>query len=339
MAEAIDDLTELTPYQADGGAPLFIQPLDCELRDQPEAARSWMRANQPAIDALLAEAGALLFRGFAVRRTADFAALFEHLPGFAPGYIGGAAPRGEIAPRVFEATQLAPTQVIGLHQEMAYMEHFPARLAFFCRMAPVSGGETLVADMRKVTAALPAAFVEAMERRGVLYTRNFRDREVSTGNRYLDIYHVAWQNAFGTTDRNKALADCAAMGQHAEWRADGSLSAARRARGLIEHPATGERLWFNQIATQLMNPRNGGVHYPQFLAHYGEERPWPFAVSFGDGEPFPDDWMDALYAALDAHEVAPPWSQGDVLMIDNYRTAHGRAIFTGRRDIQVSLFA
>lgn len=338
MTKTIDDRTELTPYRPDGSGPLFVQPSDRLLRDDPGAVRDWMRQSEPAIDALLAETGALLFRGFAVRETADFGALFEHLPRFAQGYVGGAAPRGEIAPRVFEATQLAPSQVIGLHQEMAYMPHFPARLALFCRLAPVVGGETLVADMREVTAALPAAFVEAIEQRGVLYTRNFRDRDVSTGDPYLDIYHVAWQNAFKTDDREKALADCAAIGQRAEWLADGSLAAARHARGLIDHPATGERLWFSQIATQQMNARNGGIHYPQFVAHYGGERPWPFRVTFGDGEPFPEDWMDALYAALDAHEIRAPWSQGDVLIIDNYRTAHGRNVFTGLRDIQVSLF-
>lgn len=334
----MDDRVELTPYGPGDGVPLFVQPRDAELRDSAAVAAEWMRANEVALDDMLTQAGALIFRGFAIAETSDFAALFAHLPGFAPGYVGGAAPRGEVAPRVFEATQLAPSQVIGLHQEMAYMPHYPSHLAFFCRLAPVSGGETLIADMRKVTAALPSAFVEALDARGVLYARNFRDRETSTGSPYLDVYHIAWQNAFKTSDPGKALADCAAMGLDAHLRPDGSISAAYRARGLIDHPVTGERLWFNQIATQNMNPRNGGEQYPLFLAHYGEDRPYPFAVGFGDGEPFPEDWMDALYAALDSHEVRAPWSCGDVLLIDNYRTAHGRNVFTGARDVQVSLF-
>ena len=35
--------------------------------------------------------------------------------------------------------------------------------------------------------------------------------------------------------------------------------------------------------------------------------------------------------------MAFPWSHGDVLLIDNYLTAHGRNTYTGRRDIQVAL--
>lgn len=334
----VDDRVELTPYGPGKGLPLFIQPRDRALRQEPQAVREWMRANQPALDDLLTEVGALLFRGFAVRESADFGALFEHVPPFAAGYVGGAAPRNEIAPGVFEATRLASTQVIGLHQEMAYMQKPPSRLALFCRIAPVSGGETMVCDMRRVTAALPPAFVEAMEARGVLYTRNMRDRAVSTGDPYLDLYHVAWQNAFHTDDRDEAMAGCAAMGVAAKWLPDVSLSAGNRKRGLIDHPATGERIWFNQIATQKMNERNGGAHYPQFVAHYGDGRPVPFELSFGDGEPLPDEWMDALYAAIDANEVRAPWSQGDVLLVDNYSTAHGRNIFTGLREVQVSLF-
>ena len=32
-----------------------------------------------------------------------------------------------------------------------------------------------------------------------------------------------------------------------------------------------------------------------------------------------------------------PWSHGDVMLLDNFLTAHGRNSYTGKRDVQVAL--
>jgi hypothetical protein len=327
----------LTPYAPGEGLPLFVQPATPALRDEPATARSWFLQNRDAIEARLLQAGALVFRGFPVWTTQEFAAWMDgfEAPGF--DYTGGAAPREAIAARVFETTRVPASQVLGIHQEMAYLPNYPARIAFWCRIPSATGGETFLADMRRVTRAIDPAFVAALQARGVLYTRNFRDRARPFGEPYLDVYHRTWQDAFATTDREVAFAAARATGLDAEWLADGSLSTTYRAPGLVAHPATGEVVWFNQIATQKLGPRTEGEKWPLYAVHYAGGRPLSHHATFGDGQDFPDDWMASLYAAIDGARIGFPWSAGDILLIDNHLVAHGRNAFTGVRDVQVAL--
>ena len=40
---------------------------------------------------------------------------------------------------------------------------------------------------------------------------------------------------------------------------------------------------------------------------------------------------------LNDETIAVPWQNGDILMIDNILTFHGRNPYTGHRDVQVAL--
>jgi alpha-ketoglutarate-dependent taurine dioxygenase len=321
-----------------GGLPLFLQPLYVNLRDEPTAFREWLVQNREPLEELLLEHGALVFRGFAVRKTSDFSRLFEHYPDTGFGYRGGAAPRNELAPRVFESTRIPAEDVLLLHQEMCYLPHPPTKIAFYCRLPSVSGGETLIGDMRAVTRALPTSLVEAVAEKGVQYKRNLRDQSVSSGNSYLDGMHGSWQSSFETEDPAKALADCADMGLTAAWLDDGSLSTSYVApTGIRPHPVSGEPVWFNQIAGATFRRESIGDRYAAYEQYYGSTKPLPHETNYGDGSPISESDMRALYSTLFAHTLRFPWSAGDVMLVDNWFTAHGRNSFTGLRDVQVSL--
>ena len=62
----------------------------------------------------------------------------------------------------------------------------------------------------------------------------------------------------------------------------------------------------------------------------------PYDACFGDGTPLTDDDILAIYDALDAVMVSFPWQHGDVLLIDNVHTGHGRNPYVGHRDVQVA---
>ena len=333
----LDSEVRMTTLES-GRLPLFLQPLDNNLRDEPTAFRKWLVENREPLEALLLEHGALVFRGFAVRETSDFSRLLEHYPSNDFGYRGGAAPRAELAPRVFESTRVPAEDVLLLHQEMSYLPHPPTKVAFFCRSTAVSGGETLIGDMRTVTKALPTSFVDAVAEKGVQYKRNFRDEAISSGNAYLDGMHGTWQRCFETDDPDKAVADCADMGLTAEWLDDGSLSTSYVApTGIRPHPVSGESVWFNQIAGATFRPESIGDRYEAYEQYYGSTKPLPHETNYGDGSPIGDSDMRALYSALFANTLHFPWSAGDVMLVDNWFTAHGRNRFTGLRDVQVSL--
>lgn len=334
---AFDAGVTLTPYAPGMGLPLFIQPRDESLRSDTDALCRWFGEHRPTLDELLVRHGAVVLRGFALPDTDAFGRIVSHYdqPDF--GYTAGASPRAQLAERVFEATSAPAEAELGMHQEMAYLPRFPSRLAFYCRMPAVSGGSTHLADMRQVTARIDPAFFREIERRGVRYIRNFRDPRVSTGHAVLDSFHKTWTDAFSTTDRKAATDACRSMGLYPEWQDDGSLSVGYDARGLIEHPRTGETLWFNQIATQSLTKENLGDRKALYDRHYGTSRPLPYVTTYGDGTPIAAEHVSSLYPLLRDQTVVFAWSHGDVLLIDNFLTAHGRGAFTGLRDVQVAL--
>jgi alpha-ketoglutarate-dependent taurine dioxygenase len=335
---ALDDNdVVMTAYGPGNGLPMFVQPRNTRLRDDFDAARSWFESHQTSFDELIAQHGALVFRGFPIWDTAAFAAMTAHYESPRFGYTGGSSPRERISAHIYEATHTPAQDVLMMHQEMAYLPTYPSRIAFYCRIPAASGGETFLADMRRVTAALPLEFVEQIERRGVRYGRNFRDRTASTGDVWLDAVHRSWQAAFNTTDRAKPITDCEAMGLKGEWLEDGSLASSYLSRGLINHPRTGERIWFNQIATTTIGPESIGPRFPFYDGFYGADKPRPYDTTYGDGSAIPRPYIEALYQTLKAHTVAFPWSSGDLLLIDNYVTSHGRNAYTGMRDVQVAL--
>ena len=57
----------------------------------------------------------------------------------------------------------------------------------------------------------------------------------------------------------------------------------------------------------------------------------------GDGAAIPMEPLVQVAAIQRELAVRFAWSHGDVLLIDNYLVGHGRAGFSGKRDIQVAL--
>jgi hypothetical protein len=65
----------------------------------------------------------------------------------------------------------------------------------------------------------------------------------------------------------------------------------------------------------------------------------PFNTRFGNGDPIGADVVQLLNDAYEANTVREPWQAGDLLLVDNVRTAHSREPFTGPRDVVVGMSA
>jgi hypothetical protein len=326
-------------YAGGEGLPVFITAVDDVLRTDLGSVVSWVRDTNEALDRLLSVAGAVVLRGFPITSTADFNGLVEHLPSTEFGYSGGNTRRDRIEGRVFEATALPATEKITLHQEMAYLPHYPSKLAFFCLQPSTTGGETIICDMRRVEKALDPTFVEQVRERGVLYLRNFRAPGTTTGYPILDAFHKTWQEAFFTTDQAVAQEACEDMGLDFEWLPDGSMATSFRTTGFATHSITGAEVWFNHIhAMSFVRDSISDEHYDQQEKFYSASSMIrPFQVRFGDGEPMSESDVRAIYPVLDELTVAFPWESGDVMLVDNILTCHGRNPFTGSRNVQVAL--
>jgi len=190
------------------------------------------------LDDVLLTRGAYVLRNFPVVDTTAFDSIMESYESAVMDYSGGATVRGTVQGRIYEATRLPPDLSLTLHQEMSYLPQWPGRLAFYCHLAAATGGETIIGDMRAASAAMPAEFFKAIDQRGVLYCRNFRDQG-DTRHPILDTIHRTWQDVFLTDDKDIAETGCVRMGLEYRWNDDGSLSTEFRTAGVIEHPVTG----------------------------------------------------------------------------------------------------
>ncbi|HUP20230.1 MAG TPA: TauD/TfdA family dioxygenase, partial [Gemmatimonadota bacterium] len=118
------------------------------------------------------------------------------------------------------------------------------------------------------------------------------------------------------------------------WNEDGSLWTSQVRPAAIDHPASGETVWFNQA--DLWHWSALGARGASLLRLLGAER-LPTNACYGDGEPIPVEHMDATRETRRRESVAFAWRAGDLLVLDNHLVAHGRRPFTGPRRILVAM--
>jgi alpha-ketoglutarate-dependent taurine dioxygenase len=272
---------------------------------------------------LLARYGALLLRGFGVASAAGFERLAAALcPELFADY--GDLPRQAVAGRVYGSTPYPADRDILFHHESSQLERWPRRIMFCCLEAPARGGQTPLADGRRVWARLRPELRERFARLGLLYVRNF------TGG--LD---VGWEEFFRTTERAEAESKMRAAGAEWEWLADGGLRMSRRGPAALAHPATGEAVFFNQMLAHHVSRLEPGVR-ESLLGLFGEAG-LPRNVYFGDGSPVSDGEVDEVVEAYEAEAEEFAWQVGDVLLVDNMLAAHGRRAFEGGRRVLVAM--
>jgi hypothetical protein len=287
------------------------------------AAARWVAEHRTALRATVATHGSLLVRGLGLRDVPEVEAIFRRL-GSLMTEREAFAPRRYYADGVYSSSKWPPNQPMCMHHERSYALEFPSLMLFACLTAPTSGGATPVAESPAVLRALPAALVERFERVGWLLVRNYND----------DI-GASLADAFGTDDHRAVEDYCRANAIKFEWQPDGGLRTWQRRSAIVDHPLTGQRCWFNQIA--FLNEWTIGPEVREYLVElYGEDG-LPFNTRFGDGEPIGADVVQSINAVYDACTVRERWQAGDLMLVDNVRTAHGREAFDGPREVVVAM--
>jgi hypothetical protein len=69
---------------------------------------------------------------------------------------------------------------------------------------------------------------------------------------------------------------------------------------------------------------------------YGEDG-LPFNTRFGNGDAIGADVVQVINEVYEAHTAREPWQGGDLMLVDNVRTAHGREPFEGPREVLVAM--
>lgn len=277
-----------------------------------------------SLDDSLRTAGGVLFRGFNVATPIDFKRFAASFGAPLASYEFGSTPRSKVFAGVYSSTEYPAHQFIPLHNEQAYTRPWPARIWFHCIKASETGGETPICDSRLIYQRMPAEIREAFASRELLYVRN-----------YSGALDLPWQKVFNTEDRAQVERYCQDNDIEWEWKADGELRTRQRCAAVLQHPETGEWVWFNQAHLFHVSAIEPGVR-ASLLAAVGEEN-LPRHVYFGDGSAIPDAMLDTVRAVYDQTAVSFPWEPGDILMLDNRLVAHGRNPYTGDRKVIVAM--
>ena len=285
----------------------------------------WAADNRDALRSLVIQQGSALVRGLGLRSATEVGTVFRQL---APAGLmierEAFASRQSYSTGVYSSAKWPSNQPMCMHHELSYVLQPPALLMFACLTAPTSGGATAVADSNSVLRLLPPALVQRFEQQGWLLTRT-----------YNEDLGASYEDAFGTDDRTAVENYCRANSVEFQWQRDGSLRTWQRRRAVVRHPVTGQECWFNQIG--FLNEWTMAPEVHEYLVDmYGADG-LPFNTRYGDGEPISADVVQLLNNAYEATTVRESWQAGDLLLVDNVRTAHSREAFTGPREIVVGM--
>ncbi|WP_327121740.1 TauD/TfdA family dioxygenase [Streptomyces sp. NBC_01341] len=293
---------------------------------EADGAAGWAAGARDELRAALAEHGAVMVRGLGLR---DADGVAEVLRGLAVEPVTereAFAARRTHSPGVYSSSAWPPNQPMCMHHELSYTHGFPGLLLFACLSEPATGGATGLADAADVLGDLPAGLTERFERDGWLLTRSYNGEIGAT---------VA--EAFGTDDRETVERYCQDQGISCDWQPDGGLRTTQHRGAVASHPADRRRCWFNQIA--FLNEWTLAPEVREYLVdEYGPDG-LPFNTRYGNGDPIGEEVVRTINAAYEKHTVRRPWEAGDLLLVDNVRTAHSREAYEGPRDVVVAMAA
>jgi alpha-ketoglutarate-dependent taurine dioxygenase len=312
------ELVAVENQNGGGGLPLVMRPA-VEGLDLV----TWAQGNRKLIETHLLKHGGILFRGFNISSAEVFeqfavACSAELLP-----YRERSSPRTQINNHIYTSTDYPADQSIFLHNENSYQHIWPMKIFFFCMMPSAQGGETPIADCRKVFERIDPLVRQRFIDKGWMLVRNF-------GNGLS----LSWQAVFQTEDKAEVETYCRNAGIETEWWGD-RLRTRQMRRAVRRHPTTSEMIWFNHIAffhVSTLEPSTREV----LLVELAEED-LPNNTYYGDGSPIEPVVLEEILKAYRSETVSFPWQEGDILMLDNMMVAHGRNPYAGARKILVAM--
>ncbi|GAA1691471.1 TauD/TfdA family dioxygenase [Kribbella yunnanensis] len=282
----------------------------------------WVRANARTLPDLLHGVGGVLFRGFEVGGVDGFREVCLGCIDDLMPYQERSTPRSELGDRIYTSTAYPDDQTILLHNEFSYAQAWPLRICFHALKPSEGGGETPIADSRRIYLNIPPHVRDPFVRKGVMYVR-----------RYGHGLDLSWQETFCTEDKAEVAAYCRRNAISFTW--DGDRLTTRQVRPAVaRHPITGETLWFNQAHLFHRSALPPDVREAMERVLNDD---FPREALYGDGTPIEPAALALIGAAFDEAKVVFRWEKDDVLLLDNMLVCHGRNPVQGERKVLVAM--
>ncbi|HAA29710.1 MAG TPA: taurine catabolism dioxygenase TauD [Cyanobacteria bacterium UBA8553] len=315
VSVSYSNLVEAKPFYPETLMPLLVQPSVEGLN-----LATWAASDREFIETHLLKHRGILFRGFQMPDTAEFEQLLETLGGKLLKYSYRSTPRTHISGNIYTSTEYPAEQFIPLHNEMAYTQNWPMKIAFYCVHPAQQGGATPIADSRRVFERIDPNIRDYFLQKKVMYVRNY-------GNG-LDL---SWQTVFQTNNPLDVEEYCRKAKIEYEWKDNNRLRTRQVCQSVAIHPKTGEMVWFNQAHLFHVSSLDSTVR-DSLLAEFKEED-LPRNAYYGDGSPIESSVLDAIREAYQQEMIVFPWQKKDILLLDNMLAAHGRQPFMGSRKV------
>ncbi|XP_048574787.1 clavaminate synthase-like protein At3g21360 [Triticum urartu] len=268
-----------------------------------EALVAAVKAKREWLEDKVVTNSAILLRGFDVRDAAEFDAVVEALGWPDIRYVGP-APRTHVHGRIWTANEGPLEQSVYFHHEMVLIKEFPAKVILFCEVPPPEGGETPFVPSFRVTERALEEFpemVEELDAKGLRYTFT-----APSNNNTGSMRGRGWEDAFGTSDKSEAETRAKSLGMGVEWLEDGGVKTILGPRTLTHvFPGhEGRRIWFNTLV---------GMHGKELSS-----------ATAADGAEIPASFVQRCEEIIEEESIQFRWRKGDILILDNLATLHGR---------------
>lgn len=297
--------------------PLVIEPVkEMDLID-------WLAEHKAALEPLLLEHGGILFRNFPILGAADLQNCIQAFSGTPLQYVEQSSPRTAVEGNIYTSTDYPPEERIAMHCENSYRNAWPLRIFFHCVQPAGQGGETPIADVRKIYHRIDPQILRRFQEKKVMYVRNFGGG-----------FGLPWEKVFQTQDKGEVEAFCRAGGLQAEW--NGEQLRTRAVRDPVKkHPRSGEPVWFNHAV--FFHVSSLKKEDRETLLELFEPEELPTNTFYGDGAAIEDSTAEHVRNAFEEETILFPWQKGDLLVLDNMLVAHGRMPYQGPRRILVGM--
>jgi alpha-ketoglutarate-dependent taurine dioxygenase len=312
--------------------------------------RAFLANNKEWVDEQILNYGAVLFRGFDVTSAAEVEAGIRALEPNLNNDYRGTSPRvtQEGSDYVFSAAEVPSHFPIAQHLEMSFLPSPPKRLFFSALQAPKGkvGGATALTNFRTVYRDMPKFILAKLAKRQQLkYTRTHHRRGANPLFTNDITAMKSWSEVFGTTNQTKVEEICRAEGTPMRWtgRKKDVFVSEYLSDAIQLHPQTKEPVWFNhaQVFHWTTFPaelwfaftRSRDVRFAirsilnwvvSFVTYVVLRKKMALNVTYGNGQAISVWDMHHIRRAIHKNMVFNQWKQGDLLMIDNFSTSHGR---------------
>ena len=255
------------------------------------------RQAQKIADRELKAHGAVLFRDLQLS-AADFATFWDSFdwPKFRridPFYDRQKKEGIDLAPRTY------PDYIVPLHNEQTYNPIYPKKVIFYCLETAGIGGETLLGQNTVITSKLAPWVIDHVKKDGGLLYDHWilYDAEATDDP---DKKAISWQHKTGATDIEDAI------------------------RSMVDYG-------FNETNMQVDDERT--IHitnvHPSFFRDETHGDLWLSSITLAhakrpNGDRLPHELHQAVELADWQSSYAFMLQDGDLLILDNVRVAHGR---------------